>query len=84
MVKRKIGAIVIVTALLFAGLYGQDVVVQLVPYDGSEATFLQNQIKADTLASGGLLATHVYELQRDGYYYANATFTVPPGATLRL
>ncbi|HOV23237.1 MAG TPA: T9SS type A sorting domain-containing protein [Candidatus Marinimicrobia bacterium] len=84
MLKEKIGAIVIITFLLFAGLYGQDVIVTLVPYDGSEATFLQNQIKADTLASGGLLANHVYELKRDKYYFANATFTVPPGATLRL
>ncbi|MDD5765396.1 MAG: hypothetical protein PHW79_03960, partial [Candidatus Marinimicrobia bacterium] len=56
----------------------------LLPYNSTEATFLQNQIKADTTTTGGLLANRVYELQRDQYYYANATFTVLNGTTLRL
>ncbi|MFH1213099.1 MAG: hypothetical protein V1681_03360, partial [Candidatus Neomarinimicrobiota bacterium] len=84
MVGKKIGVIVFVTILLAIGVYGQDAVVTLLPYDGTAATFVNAQIVADTTTTGGLLANRVYVFQRDEYYYANATFTVLPGTTLRL
>jgi hypothetical protein len=70
--------------LVAASLQGQDVVVPLLPTDGTDATMINMQIRADTTASGGLLDTHVYELQRGQYYLQHATFTVPNGKTLRL
>jgi len=85
MVGKKFGVIAIIIVLLVIGVYGQESVVTLVPYDGVNAsTFLQNQIIADTTSTGGLLANRVYELPRGQYYFANATFTVLPGETLRL
>ncbi len=83
--RYKIFGIVAVVFLLMAiSLYGQDVIVTLLPYDGTAATYVNAQIVADTVASGGLLATHVYELQRGQFYLHNAVFIVPNGKTLRL
>jgi|GEM_PF-671245 len=83
--RFRVFAILIISILLGAwALYGQDVVVKMLPYDGSDATFLNTQIVADTVASGGLKANHVYELTRGEYYLFRATFTVPKGETLRL
>jgi hypothetical protein len=72
--------------LIFAvsSLYGQEDVLTLVPYDGTEATFLNAQFAADTTATGGLLANRVYELQRDGTYLSRAIITIQSGQTLRL
>ncbi len=78
-------AILCLVAILVAmAAYGQEVVVPLLPYDGTPATFVNNQIVADTVAAGGLSANRVYELQRDQYYFQNAIFTVPNGKTLRI
>src|SRR5512136_2000754 len=83
--RYKIFGIVAIVFLSMAiSLYGQDVVVTLVPSDGTDATFVNAQIVADTIASGGLLANHVYEFQRDQVYLHKAVFTVPNGKTLRL
>ncbi len=80
----RLGMVAIVFVVLVSSLHGQDVVVPLLPYDGSAGTFVNAQIVADTAANGGLSANRVYELQREQYYLANATFTVPNGKTLRL
>lgn len=79
----RLGLIVAVFLLSAPSLRGQEVVVPLLPYDGTAATFVNAQIVADTTANGGLSANRVYELQRDQYYLQNATFTVPNGETLR-
>ena len=80
----RLGMLTIVLVVLASALYGQEVVVPLLPYDGNASTFVNSQIRADTTANGGLSANRVYELQRGQYYFVNATFTVPNGKTLRL
>jgi hypothetical protein len=80
----KFWSIAIIFPLMAISLYGQDVVVPIQPFDGTDASYVNNQIAADTVASGGLLATHVYEFARDQIYLHNAVFTVPNGKTLRL
>ena len=78
------GMIAIVLVLLASSLHGQDVVVPLLPSDGTSATMVNAQIVADTSANGGLSANRVYELQSEQYYLANAIFAVPNRKTLRL
>ena len=57
----------------------------LTPSDGSAGTFLNEQIIADTTATGGLLPNRVYELQRDQVYLVNNTLRMAqPGETLRI
>lgn len=80
----RLGMLTIILVMLASALYGQEVVVPLLPYDGDASTFVNTQIRADTTANGGVSANRVYELQRDQYYLANAIFTVPNGKTLRL
>ncbi len=80
----KFGIVIFVFLLAATSLYSQEIVVTLLPYDGTNATFVNAQIVADTVAAGGMSADRVYEFQRDQYYYANALFTVPNGKTLRL
>ena len=58
--------------------------VQLLPYDGSDATFVNAQIVADTVATGGMLPNRVYELTRDQYYLSRAQITMPKGRWLRI
>jgi hypothetical protein len=62
----------------------EDVIVQLVPYNGTPETFVNAQIIADTVSAGGLSTNRIYELQRDQYYLHNAIFTVPVGKKLHL
>jgi hypothetical protein len=80
----KFQIVTIVLLLMATCLFGQETVVTLLPYDGTNATFVNAQIVADTVAAGGLSADRVYEFQRDQYYFANAVFTVPNGGKLRL
>ncbi len=80
----KLETIFIVVFLLAVSLYGQDVVVPLVPTDGTVATHVNTQILADTVVAGGFKANRVYELQRDGVYLHNADVIVPNGQTLRI
>ncbi|MDZ7721616.1 MAG: T9SS type A sorting domain-containing protein [candidate division KSB1 bacterium] len=76
--------IIIFMLMVSASLFAQDVVV-LEPSDGSAGTFLNEQIVADTTATGGLLPNRVYELQRGEVYLVNATLRMAqPGETLRL
>ncbi len=83
MIRKIWSAAFLVAFLMALNTFGQDVL-QIVPFDGSDATYVNAQIVADTIATNGLLPTRVYELQRDAYYLANAIFTVPNGKTLRL
>ena len=78
------GTIAVFIFLLAISLYGQEVIVKILPYDGTAATFVNAQIVADTTAAGGLSTNRIYELQRDQYYLSNAIFTVPNGRALRL
>ncbi|MCB9247593.1 MAG: hypothetical protein H6613_03200 [Ignavibacteriales bacterium] len=63
-------------------IFGQSVV-QLVPYNGQPETEFTAQIKADTTATGGLVADRVYELQ-SGTYICQETFYVEDNQTLRI
>jgi len=81
---RIFGMVAIIVLLFAVSLYGQDVVVKLLPYDGTAATFVNAQIVADTTAAGGLSTNRIYEFARDQYYLSNAIFTVPNGRALRL
>lgn len=83
MIYKKLWFVPIVTLLLFATSYSQDVIT-LLPFDGSDATFVNAQIVADTTANGGILPNRVYQFQRDKIYLTRAIFTVPAGKTLRL
>lgn len=66
-------------------LVGQESVLRLIPYNGTEASFLTAQIVADTTANGGNIpANRVYELQRGGLYLSKALFQVKAGNTLRI
>lgn len=84
MCQKKIGTIIIIILLAAICLYGQEAVLQLQPYNGTAASFVNEQIVADTVATGGLLPNRVYELVRGQYYLQNAIFTVPNGKWLRL
>jgi len=59
---------------------GQEDVLTLVPFDGSEETFLNVQIAADIAANDGLLPDRVYELQRDAVYLNRAEMTITENA----
>jgi hypothetical protein len=50
--NRILGIIAIMMFLFVMSLYGQDVVVKILPYDGTAATFVTAQIVADTTAAG--------------------------------
>jgi hypothetical protein len=76
--------VAVVFFVLTLSLYGQEVVVKILPYNGTAATYVNTQIVADTVAAGGLSANRVYEFKRGGYYLQNAIFTVPNKKTLRL
>jgi len=84
MVYKKLCIGLVLTLLLFVSAYGQESVVQIVPFTGDSLTYVNWQIIADTTANGGILPNRVYEFARDGIYLANRIFTVPIGSTLRL
>ena len=80
-IKKILLLVLIIPAFVFA----QEDVLVLVPSTGSEETFVNAQIVADTLANGGLLPNRVYELQRDQYYLVKSELRIAqPGETLRL
>ena len=80
----RLGTMAVTFFLWAASLRGQDVVVKLLPFNGTAATYVNMQIRADTVTAGGLSANRVYEFQRDKIYLHNAIFTVPNRKTLRL
>jgi len=84
MFNKRFGTIAVVLFMLAVSLYGQEIVVPIVPYDGTPGTFVNEQLVADTLVNGGFSANRVYELERDGIYLHNAIVDVPQGETIRL
>ena len=65
--------------------WGQEAVLRLVPYNGTEASFLNAQLAADTAANGGVIpANRVYVLQRGAPYLHKASFRVNAGQTIRM
>ena len=84
MQNSKILILLMLVLIVSVSLFAQDVVV-LTPSDGSAGTFLNEQIIADTTATGGLLPNRVYELQRDQVYLVNNTLRMAqPGEALRI
>ena len=84
MLKRHYFMFCILLTILFAGFtFGQNVL-RLVPSDGTAATELIAQIKADTTANHGILPDRVYELDGGGIYLCQETFYVEDQYTLRL
>ncbi|HOT98073.1 MAG TPA: T9SS type A sorting domain-containing protein [bacterium] len=70
---------------LFCGafaLFSQDVIVPIMPSDGSAALMVNAQVAADT-AGRGFRADRIYEFKRGEIYLQNATLTVPAGQTIR-
>ncbi|MEJ2194591.1 MAG: T9SS type A sorting domain-containing protein [Ignavibacteriaceae bacterium] len=75
---------VLVFLLLFSiSAFSQDVLT-LVPYDGTDATEMMNQIIADTTANNGIPPNRVYQLQEGGLYICQQTFYVEQEDVLRL
>ncbi len=72
--------LLVVPALVSA----QESILPLRPYDGTAASFLNEQLAADTSAGGIIPAGRVYELQRGAPYLANNNFRIYPGQTLRM
>jgi hypothetical protein len=84
MQESKIWMVLILVFLMVNFLLAQDVL-QLAPYDGTAATFINTQILADTTANHGLLPNRVYELARGEFYAVNAEMRLAgPGETLRI
>jgi hypothetical protein len=81
---KRLLSILTFVILLFANNFGQEAVLTLVPATSDTSTYINWQIVADTIATGGLLPNRVYELQRDEYYAMNRIFTVLTGETMRL
>lgn len=81
---KNYGVVAIFLILFLSGsIVGQNVK-QLVPYDGTSATEIVAQIRADTTATGGLLADRVYELVGGGLYICQQQFDVQDNQTLRM
>jgi hypothetical protein len=59
-------------------------VLKLKPYDGTAATYLVAQIKADTLANKGILPDRVYELEAGAVYLNTEVFNVAKKYTMKL
>jgi len=78
-------AFLFILIMLFSTFsFAQDVL-RLVPSDGTAATELIAQIRADTLANGGVIpAGRVYELDGGAIYLAQEQLYVEQGQTLRI
>ncbi|NWF88656.1 MAG: hypothetical protein HXY50_04245, partial [Ignavibacteriaceae bacterium] len=68
MLNKKLWQVPFLVLLFVSFSYGQESVLQLVPYNGDTLSYVNWQIIADTTSSGGLLPNRVYELVRDGIY----------------
>ncbi len=72
-----------ITLILSGFAFGQSVL-RIVPFDGTPATELMAQIKADTAANHGILPDRVYQLDGGGLYICQETFNAVDPHTLRL
>ena len=83
MICKKNFSLLFILLLLASYTYGQSIRV-LVPYDGTAASYLVAQIKADTAQYHGIPADRVYMLQSGGLYLNTEIFNVMAGQTVRL
>lgn len=84
MLNKKLWQVPFLVLLFVSFSYGQESVLQLVPYNGDTLSYVNWQIISDTTTSGGLLPNRVYELVRDGIYLMNRTLTIPSGKKLHM
>ncbi len=84
MLKKHNYMLAFMFIILLSGYGFAQSVLQLVPYNGTAATELMTQIKADTTANGGILPDRVYELQGGGIYICQEIFYVEDQYTFRL
>jgi len=82
--QRKMNILLIlILATFFSSLVSAQVL-RLKPFDGTPATYLVAQIKADTAANKGILPTRVYELESGQIYLNTETFNVAKKYTLKI
>jgi len=84
MASKKFTFLILVVLLLVSSFTFAQSVLKLKPYDGTPATYLVAQIKADTAANKGILPNRVYELESDKIYLNTEVFNVAAKFTLRL
>jgi hypothetical protein len=78
-------SLIILILFLFVGSFTQAQKVKMLrPYDGSTDSYLMVQIKADTIATGGLLPDRVYQLENGGLYLNTEILNVASNRTIRL
>jgi Secretion system C-terminal sorting domain len=82
-IKKHCFFVLVFLLLCSTSSFSQDVL-NLVPYDGSDATEIFNQIIADTTANNGIPPNRVYQLQEGGLYICQQTFYVEQEDVLRL
>ncbi|MFA7228670.1 MAG: T9SS type A sorting domain-containing protein [Melioribacteraceae bacterium] len=80
--RRKITLSVILVLLISSLSFGQDVLT-LLPYDQNPTSIIA-QIRADTTANPGILATRVYQLVNGGIYLSSEILTLVKNRTLRM
>jgi hypothetical protein len=81
--KKYKQSVVALIFLMSSLAYAQDIRI-LLPYDGTTATEIFNQIIADTTAYHGIPADRVYMLQSGKIYICTQTFYVAKGQWLKL
>ncbi|MCX7876470.1 MAG: T9SS type A sorting domain-containing protein [Melioribacteraceae bacterium] len=80
--NKNIILILVLTLLISMSINAQ--VLRLKPFDGTPATYLVAQIKADTLANKGILPNRIYELESGQIYLNTEVFNVAAKYTLRM
>lgn len=82
MLKNNI--IVFLLFIIFSSYTSAQSIKVLKQYDGTPESYLVAQIRADTLATGGLLPDRVYHLENGGIYLNTEIFNVQAGQTIRI
>ncbi|MEW6651848.1 MAG: T9SS type A sorting domain-containing protein [Bacteroidota bacterium] len=81
---KKYNLLIVSILLIFTSISLAQNVLKLKPFDGTPATYLVAQIKADTAANKGILATRIYELEAGRVYLNTEIFNVSSKVTLRI
>ncbi len=81
MVKMKYCCLTLVL-LLVVPLISPGQVLRLIPYNGTSASLLEQQIIVDSTANNGIPAGRIYELQRGKVYCTQAQFNLRKGLRL--
>jgi hypothetical protein len=84
MVSKTKTTLFLVLLIAFSSIAFAQKVLSLKPYDGTAASGLIAQIKADTLANKGILADRVYELTGGQVYLATEIFNVASKYTVKM